>query len=260
MEMVSVIVRTLGTDMVFLDRAILSIVNNSYNEKEIILVFQGVDDAIFDTIKTRLETYRNLVPISYVHNKTEKDERSKNLNLGIQTAIGKYVAFLDDDDYVAINHYQNLIDALEDNDAVLSFNLAKVVSDQGVESHRPFKNVYVDKLSMLKDNFITINSFVLNREKIAERYLAFNEDLKLAEDYLFLLPIYLNYKTIFVKEKTSFYYIKEHISKSFLDYEKSSQRSDQYKLLKHLKKTYTISWTEKIALIYLRIMGRVYKD
>lgn len=253
--MLSIVVRTIGQNFFLLNRAIESIIDNTFKEKQIIVVYQGVDLEVFCKIKASLSIFDDEVNMSFIHNNTLLDERSKNLNLGLGVVKGKYLAFLDDDDYLERNHYQNLINALNKNEATLAYSLAKIVGEDNKEKAFPFKGRYLDKISMLKDNFITIHSFVLSLEKISLDKLSFNENLVLAEDYVFILPIYLFEKIVFVKEKTASYFIKEEESKSFIDSNKSNLRKNQRALMKSLRKEFKISLLEKIKLHIKRLFG-----
>lgn len=235
-KLLSVIIRTMGKNIELLNKAIDSIFNNTYPNIEVIVVFQGTDDSLFQKIESEISSLCKHKTIHFIQNETDEDERSKNLNLGLKAAKGEYLAFLDDDDYVAQNHYQNLISAIEKEETDLAFCIANVVDETGKPKSGLFEGRYIDKLSFYKDNFITIHSFVVTKEVIERLNLKFEERLQLAEDYLFLLPIYMKETVSFVKESSCYYKIVSKESQSFTAYEESGKRDQQYKLLKTLRR------------------------
>ncbi|WP_347372844.1 glycosyltransferase [Aequorivita sp. Q41] len=255
----SVIVRTMGRDIELLKKAVNSIFENSYPSIEVIVVFQGTDSLIFEQVKNNLTAFFPKKKIVFIQNKTNEDERSKNLNLGMRSAQGEYLAFLDDDDFVASNHYENLISAIKNNNTVMAFCISQVVDETGKQKPGLFVGRYIDKVSFYKDNFITIHSFVVAKNTVKQLGLEFDERLQLAEDYLFLLPIYMNNSVSFVKERSCYYRIVSKESQSFTAYETSGKRDQQYKLLKKLKRRYKPSLFQKMVVKIKRMCGMVYK-
>ncbi len=245
--------------MELLKKAINSIFESSYPNIEVILVFQGIDNAIFGRMKNEVGSLFPKKMIHFVQHKTTTDERSKNLNLGLAAANGDFIAFLDDDDFVAPVHYENLIAAIRKNNSSMAFCIAKVVDEKGNPKTGLFKGRFIDKLSFYKDNFITINSFVVTRKAVERLNLKFDERLQLAEDYLFLLPLFMNETASFVHDRTCYYRIVSNESQSFTTYEQSGERAEQYALLKTLRRPYKPSLFQKLIMLVKRRMGLVYK-
>lgn len=254
-NLLSIIVRTIGSNLNLLEKCLLSIENSDYKNIEIIIVYQGFSIEKINIIKTLITKK----PFEVIVNPVEYDDRSKNLNLGIQNSNGQYLAFLDDDDYVAPNHYSNIISKLHEEKSSLAFCLSNVVDKKGKILNDIFKDRYLDKISLLKDNFITIHSFVIDKKMIEESLLFFKEDLKLAEDYIFILPIYLNYKTSFIKERTSFYLIHDKESNSYLKYKNNNEFKTQRARMKKYRSNMKISILERLVLLFKRIIGETKK-
>jgi hypothetical protein len=251
-NLLSIIVRTTGSNLTLLRKSLISIENSDYKTIEIIIVYQGLS---LEKIKL-IENFKLTIPFKVLVNEVEFDDRSKNLNIGIQNSKGRFLAFLDDDDYVATNHYSNLINKLSQEKSSLAFCLSNVVNEKGTILTDLFKNRYLDKISLLKDNFITIHSFVLDKNRIDNSLLNFKEDLKLAEDYIFILPVYLNYKTSFVNERTSYYLIYDKESNSFIKYKENNEFKIQRKLMKKYKKKMRITLLEKLLIYFKRLIGK----
>ena len=103
-DTVSIIVRTCSKKRFFLlEEAIKSIINNEYRPLEIIIVIQSEDDNFINQVANLSEQFiQQNVAYKMIINPTSQDQRSKNLNLGLEAVSGRYVGFLDDDDIFSI--------------------------------------------------------------------------------------------------------------------------------------------------------------
>lgn len=107
---ISVIVPVYNTKQ-YLDTCVESLLNQTLKNIEIILV----DDESPDGAGERCDFYaRNYTNITVVHKKNGGLGEARNT--GCDIARGKYVAFLDSDDYVAPDFYYNLLESCEKND------------------------------------------------------------------------------------------------------------------------------------------------
>jgi glycosyltransferase involved in cell wall biosynthesis len=254
-NLLSVIVRTTGSNLALLEKSLQSIANSDYNNIEIVLVYQGIDLDIYN----RIQEFKFRGNYTALINEVNYDDRSKNLNIGINNAKGVFLAFLDDDDYVAKNHYTNLINKLTKEKSSLAYCLCNIVNNKGEILDDIFKDRYLDKLSFRKDNFITIHSFVLNKNTISNSLLHFKEDLRLAEDYIFLLPIYIKHKTSYVPERTSYYLIPDNESNSYIKYKNNDEFKIQRVIMKKYRRQVKINIFEKAIILFKRITGKTEK-
>lgn len=78
--------------------AIQSVINQTFKNWELIVI----DDGATDETKMVVQTFQKDERIRYFFE--EHQERSTARNRGIEEAIGKYICFLDDDDYYLKNH------------------------------------------------------------------------------------------------------------------------------------------------------------
>lgn len=94
----------------YLRRCIDSIVNQTYNNLEIILI----DDGSPDNCGRICDEYANKDSrISVIHQKN--GGLSVARNSGMDVATGDYIAFVDSDDYIASDMYKSMISILENN-------------------------------------------------------------------------------------------------------------------------------------------------
>lgn len=106
--LVSVVITTKNRKDLLL-RAIDSVRNQTYKEIEIIVV----DDASTDGTKEICENMDDLVYVYIPLNESKGGNYARNL--GIKTANGEYIAFLDDDDYWEVSKIQKQSLLLEDS-------------------------------------------------------------------------------------------------------------------------------------------------
>ena len=115
------------------------------------------------------------------------------------------MAFLDDDDVVYPAAYRRLIERLRESGraiAVGGCQRIQIARQHGreviVSMSVPFA-VHLTRYDLFRRNFIPINSFVLDRERIDASDLHFDEALSIHEDYEFLLRMGAKYEFDFAQ-------------------------------------------------------------
>ena len=112
---VSVVIPTFKR-AVFLKRAVESVLRQTYNNIEIIVVDDNDEDSIYrkenEKILSRYIDAGKIIYIKHKHNKNGAAAR----NTGIRKASGDYITFLDDDDYFLQDRIEKLVDIMAKND------------------------------------------------------------------------------------------------------------------------------------------------
>ena len=101
---VSVIIPVYNVEQ-YLSRSLDSIISQTYKNLEIICI----NDCSTDGSAEVLEQYRELDERIMVYNNTEKQTASYSRNLGIEKSTGKYIMFVDGDDYIASNYVESMV-------------------------------------------------------------------------------------------------------------------------------------------------------
>jgi len=113
-ELISVIVPVYNVEP-YLKKCIESIINQTYNNLEIILV----DDGSFDKSGEICDEYASIDSrIKVIHK--ENGGLSSARNAGINAASGEYLAFVDSDDWIETDMYELLYKSIKENNTALS--------------------------------------------------------------------------------------------------------------------------------------------
>ena len=121
---VSIIVPVYNVEQ-YLSECLDSIINQTLKEIEIICVNDGSTD---NSLKILKEYAKNDERIKVINQDNQGPEKSRNK--GIQEAIGKYIGFVDSDDYISENYYKELYKAALKNHADIAMtSKIQVVSD-----------------------------------------------------------------------------------------------------------------------------------
>jgi LmbE family N-acetylglucosaminyl deacetylase len=182
--LVSVVVRTRNRPH-RLAEALASLARSRYRRLEVILVNDGgerpavPDDFPFPWERLDLEPGRG---------------RAAAANAGVEAARGDLVGFLDDDDLVYPEHFENLVGALGGADVRVAYSDAAVVryalgAGAWEESERrlPYSRDFSADL-LLVDNYIPFNTLLVERDLFAE-VGPFETGLPIFEDWDFLIRL-----------------------------------------------------------------------
>ena len=130
----------------YLKRCLDSIVNQDLNGVEIIVL----DDCSTDDSMTILNDYKNIKLISSQFNRGVCETR----NIGIDLAKGKYITFIDSDDFVTEDYMSNIKTSLNTQDDLYIFDVKKY---RGKE----LKREYI----CCEHGFISIEDYMKNNSK-----------------------------------------------------------------------------------------------
>lgn len=102
----------------YLKKCLDSLVNQTYKDFEIIVVNDGSTDKSSSIISKYQKKYKNIIVID-----KENEELSMARNRGVQKSSGKYIIFVDSDDYVSNKLLEEVDKKIDDSD-ILRFQIA----------------------------------------------------------------------------------------------------------------------------------------
>ena len=187
MALVSVIVPVYKVEQV-VKNCIESILNQTFTDFELILVDDGSPD---NSGKICDEYAKKDDRVIVIHK--ENGGVSSARNVGIDRAKGKYICFVDSDDYVEVSYLQELVGQMND-EVKFAFCCYYKVTERGEQNKViiPNKTDYflIDKSDIFSINNCVVMSQPWNkiflREIICDNNLKMDESLSLGEDMLFV--------------------------------------------------------------------------
>lgn len=136
-ELISVIVPIYNSEQ-YLCRCIDSILNQSYNNIELILI----DDGSTDRSGLICDEYLkkdNRIKVLHKKNGGLSDARNK----GIEIAKGQYIGFVDNDDYIEIDFYETLYKLAKSNNAMVAMLSYNVIKNNKLKARNESNNSYI---------------------------------------------------------------------------------------------------------------------
>lgn len=178
MPLVSVIIPT-HNRCKLLKNAIDSILKQTYNDFEIVVV----DDSSDDDTEKYVKLYKDK-RIKYVRNIISKGGSGAR-NVGIKHSKGNYIAFLDDDDEWKFNKLEEQMDVFNSSkDIGLVYTGTNVIYNELGLSYKsiPYKDGDLSEEIML-NNYIGTTSTVVIKKNILEKSGYFDEQMPALQDY-----------------------------------------------------------------------------
>ncbi|NOR68307.1 MAG: glycosyltransferase [Methylomarinum sp.] len=185
----------------YLAHSILSALNQTYTNFELILV----NDGSTDQSKTIAKGYLKDSRIHYIEQKNAGVAAARNT--AIKTAKGKYIAFLDQDDIWFQNKLEIQVSAIEqDNSLAFVYSKQNIINSQGekIQFNWPTGasgNCFEELFVRNKTTILT----VLLRKSILDEIGLFNEQLSGTDDYEMWLRITLKHPIHFIDQALASY-------------------------------------------------------
>lgn len=96
----------------YLDKCLNSILSGTFNDFELIILNDGTKDDSERIIYKYLEEYKDKI----IYIKKENTGLSDTRNIGLDVAKGEYISFIDSDDYIEPNMYEEMFNKLKEKD------------------------------------------------------------------------------------------------------------------------------------------------
>lgn len=194
----------------YLDRSILSVLNQSFKDIEFIIINDGSTDGSHETIDSYLKKDKR---IKYIHQANKGVSTARNIALSM--ALGDYVYFIDADDYIDKNLLLDMvsqIDKFNPDIIFFGYEMDSVRSGRKIDKI-PYETSYLNRAEFvtnfgLIENSVDINSLwnkVYSNSFLSEIGAGF-PDMSVGEDAVFNYYCLQNVRDIsLVKEKYYYY-------------------------------------------------------
>lgn len=265
-RLVTAVITTYKRGVNIVERALKSIVNQTYSNLEIIVVNDYPDDSeLVEKIHNTIEKYRDQRPIEYIV--VERNGGAcKARNIAVNRAKGDYIAFLDDDDEWLPQKIMQQVTTLERNksaslvycNSYLFFqdtNIKKVMFNQ----QQPEGEIFYD---LIKENIIGSCTYPMFRINDIRKVGGFGEYMPALQDWELYLRLLKNGSACYISEPlaTYYFYSGERISghsesrvaafemiENEFQTEINQQGKDLYKSSFYLKGAYFYSMNNQIS-------------
>lgn len=207
---VAVITRTKDRPY-FLKRALTSILDQAYNDYQIVIINDGGEPGPVDDL-VRQQTADIRKKIRVVHNQ-KSIGRPAAINSGIKNSNSKYLTLLDDDDTWDKNFLKETVGFLETTDFKGVITGCDMLQEKAQGStyktisrgkFTPFVD-FVTLFAMAGNNLFTVNSFVYDR-LVLKKIGYYDESLPVLEDWDFNLRFIQNYDVGLINKPLAYYH------------------------------------------------------
>ncbi|EGR3962701.1 glycosyltransferase family 2 protein [Vibrio cholerae] len=199
----------------YIEETLLSIVNQTYSNYEVIVIDNASTDSSLSIIKNFSENRLKLKVI-------ECDKNSGGpacpRNIGIEHANGQYIAFLDSDDLWSERKLETQISLMIRNDYNFTCTSKSFIDRNGLHFTRRIDELLREKSGhygvkeLIIRNSITTSSVIVCRKFLASDRFSELDFINCVEDYLLWLML-------MSKKECKFYHIKDKL----VDYRLSTQ-------------------------------------
>lgn len=264
---VSVIVAAYNVEK-FIDKCVTSILEQSYTNYELICI----DDCSTDGTKKILEKLQNdNCGIKIIYNEINLGV-SEVRNLGIAIATGKWICFVDGDDYLENNMIELLVNKAEEEDVDLvignyfSDNNGKLLPEyyyENISSNMSRDQMQIDAILGIRNLSTSVGvpwGRLYKRSMLIENNILFIPGLKRMQDMIFNLYVFQLANKIALIDDYIYYY-RLHKKSSTHAYDDSFLATAErivIELNKFVKK-YSKDWKDVIIIEELHLMTEAVK-
>jgi glycosyltransferase involved in cell wall biosynthesis len=187
----------------YLVKCLDSILTQTYKSLEVIIINDGSSDSSREIAERYTKQDKRIKLVNQGNNGV-----SASRNVGLKNSIGKYVLFIDSDDYIENNMIEFLINSAEKYNAQItasglfieessSDHIRKTwesIAFNGGENiilnNEELKRIFPEKLSTT--GFRAVFAKLYRLDYIKQNNAFFDPEISLGEDYLFNLPLFRN--------------------------------------------------------------------
>ncbi|MBJ2118830.1 MULTISPECIES: glycosyltransferase family 2 protein [Proteus] len=191
----------------YLERAVNSVLNQSYNNIEIIIINDGSSDNTLNIIEKLSILHKEIIFLSH-----ENQGISKTRNRGIELANGEYICFLDSDDTYEPEFLLDLFNQVIRNNDDFSYCLFnKVFSESDIRPSKAYKDDN-NIINFLNFDYFDICCLFIKKRFMDKHNIKFEINMVVGEDVWFILQcLYAGKYTVVNKYLYNYYNISTSI-------------------------------------------------
>lgn len=193
----SFIIPVYNTDINYLKRCLSSICAENFCDSEIIIVNDGSNEEITAFVRRYVSQIQANTKLQIILIEKTNTGVSDSRNVGLKAARGKWIWFVDSDDYILDGAKDVLCEVLQTDCQAIALSFMQEINtneaypylatcelSEGIHSGRSLLNI--------KSTSPTVWSFLFRRDIIVKNKLLMSTNLKFGEDKIFILE-YLSY-------------------------------------------------------------------
>lgn len=202
-EKVSIIVPMYNAEK-FIGKTIESVLSQTYENWEMLIMNDVSTDNSLAIVNEFAKKNGRIKVVN-----TEKNMGVvKGRNYLIDLASGKYIAFLDADDYWHSEKLEKQVQFMEEKNVGISCTEYTRVRENGEKINEVVIKSEISYTDMLKNNYLGCLTVMYDVEKVGKRYF---KELEKNEDYVLWLEIVKDVKTIYgLKENLAYYRVLDN--------------------------------------------------
>lgn len=238
---VSVVIPVFNTEK-YIRECLNSVLGQTFKEIEIICINDGSTDNSLKIAEEYIDKDKRLKIISNAQNKGVTNSR----NVGLEAASGKYIFYLDSDDWIN-NDLLEMLYSLADEynaDVVLGAMIYEWEKRSEKQSSKLKDGLYIgeEKINSFQDIYDiddkeirirwNVCGNLYNREKFYKYQVRVDERIKVGEDMAVFIPFIMESERVYVTSLASYHY-RQHRTSTM--HKNSSKAMDYYYLWEYLK-------------------------
>ncbi len=214
MYKISVVIPIFNSEK-YLHKCLDSIINQTLNDIEIILIDDGSTDNSMNIIEQYGKKYSN---IKYKSKKNEGQAIARNL--GIEMSSGEFISFVDSDDYIEKTMFEKLyLKAIGENADIVICDYIEEFKNKKI----PRKSLYVDSDNLQKRYILSVAgpcSKIIKSDLFKQNNIRFLEN-SIYEDLAIIpaLALYTN-KIAYYEEALYYYVVRQNSTMQQVKYNK----------------------------------------
>ena len=215
MPKVSVIIPIYNVEK-YLDKCLDSIVNQTYENIEIICINDGSTDGSQKIVNKYKKKYKNIISLE-----KENGGQATARNMGLTIATGEYVTFVDSDDYIDKKLYETIAPKMKKGYDLILFDYEIVYSNRRERKYclNPIDKDNVTPSEYLLSQIVSPCNKIYKKAYLDKMNFKFPEGI-IYEDYAAIPTLVINNPKIAYVDKAFYFYVQS---------DSSTTRNEEYK-------------------------------